>query len=71
MWDLPPDWRTVHSRHRRWTLTGAWESLFKAFSAEPDFEYVLLGAMVCETHADATCQKGGLKRPVPEVPKAA
>ena len=43
--DLPPElgnWRTVHSRFRRWTLSGVWESLFKALSAEPDFEYVLV-----------------------------
>ena len=33
-------------------------------SAEPDFEYVLVDATICKTHADATSQKGGLKLPV-------
>jgi putative transposase len=72
--DLPPEpgnWRTVHSRFRRWTLSGVWESLFKALSADPDFEYVLVDATICKTHADATSQKGGLKLPVSGDPKAA
>lgn len=64
--DLPPElgnWRTVHSRFRRWTLAGVCENLFKALSAEPDFEYVLVDATICKTHPDATSQKGGLKLP--------
>lgn len=71
--DLPPElgnWRTVHSRFRRWTIAGVWESLFKALSADPDFEYVLVDATICKTHADATSQKGGLKLPVLAAPKA-
>ena len=61
--DLPPElgnWRTVHCRFRRWTLAGVWESLFKALSSEPDFEYVLVDATISKVHADATRQKGGL-----------
>ena len=71
--DLPPElgnWRTVHSRFRRWTIAGVWESLFKALSQDPDFEYVLVDATICKTHADATSQKGGLKLPVLAAPKA-
>ena len=62
--DLPPElgnWRTVHSRFRRWTIAGVWESLFKALSQDPDFEYVLVDATICKAHADATSQKGGLE----------
>lgn len=72
--DLPPElgnWRTVHSRFRRWTIAGVWESLFNALSRDPDFEYVLVDATICKTHADATSQKGGLKLPVLAAPKAA
>ena len=36
-------------------------SLFKALSATPDFEYVLVDATICKTHADASGAKGGLK----------
>ena len=41
--DLPPElgkWATVHSRFRRWTLSGVWENLFNALAHDPDFEYV-------------------------------
>ena len=65
------NWRTVHSRFRRWALLGVWERLFAALSADPDFEYVLVDAAICKTHADATAQKGGLKLPVSTVPEAA
>jgi putative transposase len=71
--DLPPElgnWRTVHSRFRRWTIAGVWESLFKALSSDPDFEYVLVDATICKAHADATSQKGGLKLPVLAAPEA-
>ena len=64
--DLPPElgnWKTVHSRFRRWALTGVWESLFNALRQDPDFEYVLVDATICKTHADATSQKEGLKLP--------
>ena len=62
--DLPPElgnWRTVHCRFRRWTMGGAWESLFKALAEAPDFEYVLVDATICKVHADTTSQKGGLR----------
>ena len=99
--DLPPElgnWRTVHSRFRRWTLAGVWDEedqktvrgtvfptqVFKALSVDPDFEYVLVDATICKTHADATsqnpsrdiatqCTAGqweGLKLPASAVPKA-
>nr|WP_108483565.1 IS5 family transposase [Oceaniglobus ichthyenteri] len=60
--DLPPqlgNWRTAHCRFRRWTLAGVWESLFKALSVEPDFEYVLVDATICKAHADASGGKRG------------
>ena len=62
--DLPPElgnWRTVHCRFRRWTMSGVWENLFKALAEAPDFEYVLVDATICKVHADATSQKGGLR----------
>ena len=70
--DLPPElgnWRTLHSRFRRWTIPGVWENLFKALSKNPDFEYILVDATICKTHADATSQKGGLKLPQSAAPK--
>ncbi len=42
-------------------MAGVWESLFKALSQEPDFEYVLIDATICKAHADASGAKGGLK----------
>ena len=72
--DLPPElgnWRTVHSRFRRWTIAGVWESLFKTLRQDPDFEYVLIDATICKAHADASGAKGGLKLTVLDDPKAA
>lgn len=72
--DLPPElgnWRTAHCRFRRWKLAGVWEALFKALSADPDFEYVLIDATICKAHADASGAKGGLKLTQLAAPKAA
>ena len=62
--DLPPElgnWRTVHSRFRRWTIAGVWERIFNALAEDPDFEYVLVDATISKVHADATGAKGGLR----------
>lgn len=62
--DLPPElghWKSVHTRFRRWSRAGVWESLFNALKEAPDFEYVLIDATISKVHADATSQKGGLK----------
>ena len=72
--DLPPElgnWRTVHSRFRRWTLSGVWANLFNALSQDPDFEYILVDATICKTHADATGAKGGLKLTQSDAQRAA
>ena len=72
--DLPPElgnWRTAHCRFRRWTHTGIWESLFKALSGDPDFEYVLVDATICKAHADASGAKGGLRLTRSVDPRAA
>jgi putative transposase len=71
--DLPPElgnWRTAHSRFRRWTISGVWDNLFKALSENPDFEYVLIDATISKVHADASGAKGGLKLTVLAAPKA-
>lgn len=71
--DLPPElghWKSVYTRFRRWSLAGVWENLFKALSADPDFEYVLVDSTISKVHADATSQKGGLKLTPSGAPKA-
>lgn len=70
--DLPPElgnWRTAHSRFRRWTIAGVWESLFNALTESPDFEYVLIDATISKVHADAAGQKGGLQLTVSGAPR--
>jgi len=71
--DLPPhlgNWRTAHSRFRRWTISGVWDNLFKVLAEAPDFEYVLIDATISKAHADASGAKGGLKLTVSAVQKA-
>lgn len=71
--DPPPEpgnWRTAHRRFRRWTLAGVRESPFKASSASPDFEYVLVDATIRKAHADASGAKRGLKLTRSVAPKA-
>lgn len=72
--DLPPElghWKSVYTRFRRWSRAGVWQSLFNELSTDPDFEYVLVDATICKTHADATGAKGGLRLTQSDVQKAA
>ena len=62
--DLPEafgNWNSVFRRFRRWALKGVFESLFKALSGEPDFEYALIDGTIVRVHQHATGAKGGLK----------
>lgn len=62
--DLPPafgNWNSQFRRFRRWARNGVFESLFKAMSGVPDFEYALIDGTIVSVHQKATGAKGGLK----------
>lgn len=62
--DLPPsfgNWNSTFRRFRRWARTGVFESLFKAMSDVPDFEYALIDGTIVTVHQKASGAKGGLK----------
>ena len=72
--DLPPElghWKSVYTRFRRWSLSGAWEHLFNELRTDPDVEYVLVDSTICKAHADASGAKGGLRLTPSVDPKAA
>jgi len=61
--DLPDAfglWNSVFKRFRRWTLKGVFESVFKALSGEPDFEYAMIDGTIVRVHQHGTGAKGGL-----------
>jgi transposase len=43
-------WHTVYQRFSRWCRNGVWESLFKALSSDPDFEYILIDSTIVRAH---------------------
>ena len=58
--DLPREfgkWYSVYTRFWRWAHKGVWERVFKAMSDDPDFEYVLIDAII----SMAPAQKGDSK----------
>jgi transposase len=62
--DLPPAfgrWNSQFRRFRRWARSGVFESLFKAVSDDPDFEYALIDGTIVQVHQKATGSKGGLR----------
>jgi putative transposase len=62
--DLPVElgnWNSAWRRFARWSAGGAWERLFAAAAAEPDFEYVIVDATIVRAHQHAAGGKGGLK----------
>lgn len=61
--DLPPEfgnWNSVFQRFRRWVRAGVFERIFERWSAEPDFEYVLIDGTIVTAHQKASGAKGGL-----------
>jgi len=62
--DLPEvfgNWNSAFRRFRRWAETGVFESLFKAMSDVPDFEYALIDGTIVSVHQKASGAKGGLR----------
>lgn len=62
--DLPETfgpWNSVFRRFRRWTLKGVFESVFKAISGDPDFEYAMIDGTIIRVHQHGAGAKGGLK----------
>lgn len=51
--DLPErfgDWKNVHRRHRRWSESGVWESLFKHLASDADNEYAMIDSTIVRAH---------------------
>ena len=62
--DLPEafgNWNSQFRRFRRWAEAGIFESLFKAMSDVPDFEYALIDGTIVSAHQKASGAKGGFK----------
>ncbi len=63
-------WNSVYVRFNRWCRDGVFESLFKAMSSDPDFEYILVDSTIVRAHQhSAGAQKGGLKLRPSAVPR--
>ena len=54
-------WNSVFRRFRRWAERGVFESLFKALSDDPDFEYAIIDGTIVRVHQHGTGARGGLK----------
>ena len=58
-----PNWKTVYSCFRRWSLSGAWDKVVAALRVEVRYEQgrkALPTAAVIDTQSVKTTEKGGL-----------
>ena len=55
------NWNSVFRRFRRWAKKGVFESLFKALSDDPDFEYAIIDGTIVRVHQHGAGARGGLK----------
>jgi transposase len=62
--DLPKDfgkWNSVFQRFRRWVRSGVFDQMFKALSADADFEYVIVDGTIVRVHQHGSGARGGTK----------
>jgi transposase len=52
-------WNSVFRRFRRWTLKGIFETIFRALSGDPDFEYACVDGTIVRVHQQGTGARGG------------
>jgi transposase len=59
--DLPTrcgDWNNIHRRHRRWSESGVWRTVFAHLAADADNEYAMSDSTIVRAHQHAAGQKG-------------
>jgi len=60
--DLPEsfgNWNSVFQRFRRWAKGGVFDQVFEAFSADADFESVIVDGTIVRVHQHGTGARGG------------
>lgn len=53
-------WNSVFKRFRRWVQADVFYRMFKALSADADFEYVMIDGTIVKVHRSGQGAKGGL-----------
>ena len=62
--DLPErfgDWKNIHRRFSRWTVSGVWEQIFRCLAEDADNEYAMIDSTIVRAHQQAASGKGGPK----------
>ncbi len=54
-------WNSVFKRFRRWVKADTFYRMFKALSADVDFEYAMIDGTIVKVHRAGQGAKGGLK----------
>lgn len=54
-------WNSVFKRFRRWVKADTFYRMFRALSAEADFEYAMIDGTIVKVHRSGQGAKGGLK----------
>ncbi len=55
------NWNSVFKRFRRWVKADTFYRMFKALSADADFDYVMIDGTIVKVHRSGQSAKGGLK----------
>ena len=63
--DLPErfgDFRVIHTRHMRWSRSGAWQRVFEHLAEDADNEYAMIDSTIVRAHQHSAGAKGGTKK---------
>jgi len=64
-------WNSVFKRFRRWVKADTFYRMFKALSANADFEYAMIDGTIVKVHRSGQGAKGGLSARPSGAPEAA
>ncbi len=68
--DLPErfgDFRVIHTRHTRWSMTGVWQKIFEILANDADNEYSMIDSTIVRAYQHSSGVKKKIQKTIKQL----